>query len=160
MTLKHLATLCANTLLAVGVCLMLTFCGADTAVPPTARQAATRTPKPAKPTAGPTVFTLSSAATLGVVVNGDMQIVQVVPGSAADKGGVKSGDFIRSVNDQPVDTPLDARRAFFSKPLSQKTHLVIVRGGKVRTFDIKPVVLSGSAGDNTPTPVPADASYF
>ena len=91
---------------------------------------------------------------LGIVVDNEMQIVQVIDGGAADKAGVKSGDFIRSINSQTVNEPLAARKAFFAQSLAQKTKLVVVRNGKVRTFDIKPAVIPAVSPSETPTPIP------
>lgn len=153
-------SLAARICLAVGVCLLLAGCIGDAVALPTARTSPTRTSKPTNPPPAPTVVALASAAVLGIVVDKDLQVVQVEPGGAADKAGVKKGDFIRSVNDQTVNSPLDARRAFYSRNLSQKTHLVVVRAGRVRNFDIKPGVSKGKPGAPTPTPVPDEAVYF
>jgi len=60
----------------------------------------------------------------------------VVPGGPADKGGVKDGDIITKINDQPIDTlhPLDMVLSQFAP--GDTVTLTVLRDGASRTVQI------------------------
>jgi serine protease Do len=60
----------------------------------------------------------------GVVVEG------VVEGAPADKAGVKKGDIIVAVNDQPIVTPPELTRRIVGMPPGTRVELSLVRQGK------------------------------
>lgn len=56
------------------------------------------------------------------------EIELVVPGSGADKAGVKAGDIIESVNDQKVQTFNDLRMFISQHDIGEEMHLQVKRG--------------------------------
>ena len=57
-------------------------------------------------------------------------VESVVEGAPADKAGVKKGDVIVAVNDQPIVTPPELTRRIVGMPPGTKAELSIVRQGK------------------------------
>lgn len=130
--------------------MQLTFC--------TANQ---HTPSPtATSEAGVTTVIDYAAPELGIVVDSQLKIIQIESKSAAEQGGLQKGDVLEMVNDIQIIHPSNAFRAFHARKPSQKTTLVILRGGKEITLEILPTSRSGSPGALTPTPVPPDMTYF
>jgi membrane-associated protease RseP (regulator of RpoE activity) len=61
---------------------------------------------------------MTEAGSIGVMPSTEvssMRILKVVPGSPADLGGIKAGDSIIAVDDQPVTNWADARRLIFGR---------------------------------------------
>lgn len=61
---------------------------------------------------------IAEAGSIGVMPSTEpssMRILKVVPGSPADLGGIKSGDSIVAIDDQPVNNWADARRLIFGR---------------------------------------------
>ena len=57
-------------------------------------------------------------------------VSQVLPGSAADKAGVRTGDVITAVNDQPVKSNTDLRNAIGLMRVGQPVEIGLMRDGK------------------------------
>ncbi len=66
----------------------------------------------------------SESGLKGVVVEG------VVEGAPAEKAGVKKGDVIVAVNDQPIVTPPELTRRIVGMPPGTRVELSLVRDGK------------------------------
>lgn len=148
-TFSTLARLLVMLLIAMLALSLLTFCAASPAPSIT----------PQSPTNSIT-FIDYAAPELGIVVDASLQIVQVVPGSAAEQGGLQKGDVVKMVNDIKIIHPSNARRAFHARQPSTKTTLIILRGAKEIILEILPAPPGGSPGASTSTPVPADMTYF
>jgi carboxyl-terminal processing protease len=85
------------------------------------------------------------AGTLGIVgihpVKRDSQIIadRVVPGQAADRAGLKSGDIILSVDGVSFDedmTEAQAAMLHMAGPVGTTAHFVVERGHEVMSFDV------------------------
>jgi Do/DeqQ family serine protease len=57
-------------------------------------------------------------------------VASVVPKSPAEKAGVKPGDVIEQVDNQPIKESPDLLRAVLLKPVGSKTSLTVLRDGK------------------------------
>lgn len=149
------------TILGLAVLVFLSFCSSQSS-PSQANQNNANRPnvETNQPAPGVTVFALEPAPVLGIVVDRNMQVVHVEKGSAAEKGGIKKGDILKGVNSKIVTQPNAAREAFYSINSSQKSRLVILRDGKELTLEIRPAAPATNAGQQTPTPVPQDMTYF
>ncbi len=86
------------------------------------------------------------AGTLGIVgihpVKRDGQIIadQVMPGQAADRAGLKSGDIILSVDGVAFDdkmTEAQAAMLHMAGPVGTLAHFVVQRGPEVLSFDVE-----------------------
>ena len=91
------------------------------------------------------VYLSNVAGTLGIVgihpVKRDGQIVadQVLPGQAADRAGLKSGDIILSVDGVSFDdqmTEAQAAMLHMAGPIGAVAHFVVKRGSAVMSFDV------------------------
>ncbi len=59
-------------------------------------------------------------------------ISAVVPGSSAEKAGLKPGDIIVAINGKPVDDSADVRNTIGLIPVGRQVELTILRDGKER----------------------------
>jgi serine protease Do/serine protease DegQ len=57
-------------------------------------------------------------------------VTQVVPGSPADKAGLKSGDIITQLNNRPVRDATDVRNVIGLLRIGQKVEMQVMRNGK------------------------------
>ena len=64
-------------------------------------------------------------------------VENVVPGDPADQAGIRSGDIITKVDDQPVTSGRELASLVASIPVGQKTHIVLLREGKVKKLSVK-----------------------
>jgi serine protease Do len=70
----------------------------------------------------------------GVKQGKGVLVLEVAPGSAADKAGLKAGDCIVQVDSTPVESVMDLRRALALKPgASREITLTIVRDHQQQT---------------------------
>jgi len=67
----------------------------------------------------------------GVIING------VIPGEPADLAGIKEGDIIISIDDQPVKTPKDVMTIIGNTPPGKTVTIKIVRIGLDNKAEIK-----------------------
>ena len=61
---------------------------------------------------------MAEAGSIGIIPSTElssMRILKVVPGSPAELGGIKSGDSIVAIDDQPMANLTDARRMLFGR---------------------------------------------
>ncbi len=61
-------------------------------------------------------------------------ITAVIPGSAAEKAGLKPGDIIVAINDRPVEDSADVRNTIGLIRVGSRVKLTILRDGKERTI--------------------------
>ena len=59
-------------------------------------------------------------------------VADVLSGSQAERGGLRPGDVLREINDQPLRSFRDATQALARAPLDQPLRLVVGRGGDDR----------------------------
>lgn len=69
------------------------------------------------------------------IVTGDSEQPSIVLGSPADKAGLKSGDVIVKVNDQPIDENNSLTSVLGRFKVGEKITLTVVRDGKTITLD-------------------------
>ena len=83
--------------------------------------------------------------------NGAAQVARVVPGSAADKAGLKAGDIIVAVDGQKLDKSLRLSQVIGSKAPGDKVRLTVNRDGDEETFtatlgETEPAEVAASEG--------------
>jgi general secretion pathway protein C len=85
---------------------------------------------PEQTTARPTPPDIMKQATLMPARDGGVTVRLIQPGSVYEKLRMRSGDVIKSVNGQPVNTPQDAIRLYQQMPDMGSVQIEIVRGGR------------------------------
>jgi len=83
-------------------------------------------------------------------VEDGVKVVMVQPDSAAAKAGVKPGDLLASIDDQPVRSSQDVQYAVLGKKPGDYGHLVLVRGGRELAVEVLftvPAKKKASAGE-------------
>jgi serine protease Do len=66
-----------------------------------------------------------------------VRIVEVMGGSPAERAGLRKGDIIVAVNDQPVNGPPDLTRRIAATPPGTRTLLTVVRDGDRKTIQVE-----------------------
>jgi len=98
-------------------------------------------------------LTPALAEAFGVDLERGVVIAQVLPGSAAEQAGLKTGDVITAVNGHPVATAAAVRNRIGLMRVGESAKLTIVRDGKSQEITVsvrEPSELAGSAGDVAP----------
>ncbi len=98
-------------------------------------------------------LTPALAEAFGVDLERGVVIAQVLPGSAAEQAGLKTGDVITAVNGHPVATAAAVRNRIGLMRVGESAKLTIVRDGKSQEITVsvrEPFELAGSAGDVAP----------
>ena len=67
-------------------------------------------------------------------------VMEVVPSSPAEVGGIEPGDVIIKVAGRSIDTPSDVQQQVEASKIGETLKLVVDRQGQVRSLDIKPGV--------------------
>jgi S1-C subfamily serine protease len=67
-------------------------------------------------------------------------VMEVMPRSPAESGGIKPGDVIIKVADQSINTPNDVQQQVEASQIGENLKLVVSREGQERSLDIKPSV--------------------
>jgi S1-C subfamily serine protease len=67
-------------------------------------------------------------------------VMEVMPSSPAESGGIKPGDVIVKVAEQSIHTPNDVQQQVEASKIGESLKLVVDRQGQVRSLDIKPSV--------------------
>jgi Do/DeqQ family serine protease len=70
------------------------------------------------------------AHSLGLTGSTGALVSQVLPGSAAERAGVRTGDVVTSVNSQPVKSNTDLRNAIGLMRIGQPVEIGLMRDGK------------------------------
>jgi Do/DeqQ family serine protease len=81
--------------------------------------------------------TSDMAESLGLTQVGGAIVSAVTPGSAADHAGIKTGDIIRSFDNQPVQDTNSLRNRVASATPGSNATVVVVRDGAERTLSVK-----------------------
>lgn len=106
------------------------------------------------------VLESEAAPQVGLVVDKNLRVIEIVKGGAADRAGVKKGDTLKSINAQQLTTAAGAKKVFNRLTASKSVRLTVNRDSKELTLDIIPLVPQGITGGPTPTAVPSDMMYF
>jgi serine protease Do len=64
-------------------------------------------------------------------------VSDVVPGSPADKGGIKQGDVIKAFNQKNIDGPRDLSSWVAQTPVGQEAKVTILREGNEKQLTLK-----------------------
>jgi S1-C subfamily serine protease len=67
-------------------------------------------------------------------------VMEVMPRSPAESGGIKPGDVIIKVANQSINTPNDVQQQVEASQIGENLKLVVSREGQERSLDIKPSV--------------------
>ena len=73
----------------------------------------------------------------GCRMRGGVKIVEVLADSPAERAGLRKGDIIVAVNDQPVSGPSDLTRRIASTPPGTRAPVTIVRDGGRKTIQVE-----------------------
>ncbi|HEY9707276.1 MAG TPA: PDZ domain-containing protein, partial [Oculatellaceae cyanobacterium] len=65
-------------------------------------------------------------------------ILRVVQGSPADKAGIKAGDVIQAINNQPVNKAEELQRLLENNGVGNPLPIQLQRGGKNLTIAVRP----------------------
>src|SRR5262249_32101150 len=76
------------------------------------------------------------AQALGVDIGSGVLVTEVLPGSPAERAGVKRDDLIVSLNDQPMKSVADLRNHIALTEPGTRIDLVVVRNGERRTVTV------------------------
>ena len=81
--------------------------------------------------------------TKGLTVNADsgVLIVSVMPNSPAERSGLKAGDILQAVDQQPIKTPSEVQQAVEKIAVDSQLPLIVERNGKVLNLNVKVGVL-------------------
>jgi S1-C subfamily serine protease len=74
-------------------------------------------------------------------------VMEVVPQSPAEFGGIKPGDVIIKVADRSIDTPNDVQQQVEASQIGENLKLVVSRQGQVRSLNIKPSIFPPTSAD-------------
>src|SRR5438105_13916218 len=74
---------------------------------------------------------------------GGVEVVQVVEGSPAARGGIRGGDLILEVDGVPVEDMGDLQRLMGGDMIGKAVELRVFRGGQVLSLSVVPTELSG-----------------
>lgn len=86
---------------------------------------------------------INSESEMGVKVDADegVLIVRVLENTPAESGGLKPGDLILRVNENPVETPTDVQAQVDASEIGQPLEVEIQRGDQVETITVRPMPL-------------------
>jgi S1-C subfamily serine protease len=68
-------------------------------------------------------------------------VMEVMPSSPAEAGGIEPGDVIVKVAEQSIHTPNDVQQQVEASKIGETLKLVVDRQGQVKSLDIKPTVV-------------------
>ncbi|MGD9538514.1 MAG: DegQ family serine endoprotease [Alphaproteobacteria bacterium] len=77
------------------------------------------------------------AEAFGVEAQAGAVVSQVMPGTPAEKAGIKAGDIITHVNEEPVKGSADLRNTIGLKRIGEKVKLSIVRNGEKQDIEME-----------------------
>ena len=73
-----------------------------------------------------------------------VEVMQVVEGSPAQLGGVRSGDLIVELDGVPIADARDIQRLMVGEAIGRPIEARVWRGGELRTFTLNPVELTAA----------------
>jgi serine protease Do len=73
-----------------------------------------------------------------------VEVMEVVDGSPAIKGGVRSGDLIVELDGVPVADARDIQRLMVGEAIGRSIEALVWRDGGLRTFVLHPVELTAA----------------
>jgi len=82
-------------------------------------------------------LTRDLAEAFGIRRNQGAVIAEVLPGSPAERAGLRTGDVVVAVNDRPVRNSIAMRNAIGLLPIGERVKLDIVRNGKPMTVTVR-----------------------
>jgi S1-C subfamily serine protease len=71
-----------------------------------------------------------------------IEVVEVVPGSPAERAGLRAGDIIVELDETPVSDASDLQRLMAETRIGRETTIRVVRGGRAQTLLAEPVELA------------------
>ena len=74
---------------------------------------------------------------------GGVEVVQVVEGSPAARGGIRGEDLILEVDGVPVEDMGDLQRLMTGERIGRAVELRVFRGGRVLSLSVSPTELAG-----------------
>lgn len=84
---------------------------------------------------------LQETGELKVNVDSGVLIVKVVPNSPAAASGLKAGDILQSINQQPLENPTEVQKAVEKISAGNTLTVQVERNGKPLTLNVKVGVL-------------------
>ena len=84
---------------------------------------------------------IQASGELNINADSGFLIVQVVPNSPAAASGLKSGDIIQSINQQPLNTPSQVQQAVEQVEGGSVIPVEVERNGKALNLNVKVGVL-------------------
>ncbi|MEL4895361.1 HhoA/HhoB/HtrA family serine endopeptidase [Crocosphaera sp. Alani8] len=87
---------------------------------------------------------LQEAGELNIQTESGVLIVQVVPNSPAATSGLKSGDIIKSIDQQPLETPSEVQQAVAKVEVGTVIPVEVERNNKTLNLNVKVGVLPNS----------------
>lgn len=106
------------------------------------------------------VFELRASPRVGVYVDQNLVVVDVVDGSPAEAAGINVGDVVEKVNGVAVPENKKGKNRFDRIDKSKNVKIDVTRGDEKLVFDVSPIALLGREGAPTPTPVPQGVTGF
>ena len=73
----------------------------------------------------------------GIEKKDGVLITQVFEDDPADEAGIREGDVVISVNDDPVDSSRDLSAAIANLPVGEKASIKVLRDGDEKTYQVK-----------------------
>jgi len=73
----------------------------------------------------------------GLSAEAGIYIVEVIPGSPADKGGIRKGDVIVRADGMDVKTSDDLREVIGKKKVGDRMSILIMRGDKIKGIEVE-----------------------
>ena len=73
-----------------------------------------------------------------VTVERGALVMEVMPSSPAEAGGIHPGDVIIKVADRSIETPNDVQQQVEASQIGRSLKLVVSREGQLQSIDIKP----------------------
>ena len=103
-----------------------------------------------------------AAAQFGLPTDG-AYVVDVTPGSSADKAGIQSKDLITAVDDHKITTRTDLTRALRNYKAGDTAQITVVRSGReltlTITFDEKPHSTTVETAPQEDSSMPSEGDY-
>ncbi len=79
----------------------------------------------------------------GLEASHAVEVLSVEPGGAAAQAGLRQGDLVVALNDQPVGTPDDLHRMLAQWPLGERVALGVLRGDRLLRLSARPAESPG-----------------